>query len=68
MFGEVLGSSKTTDAGRRLIEAARPPLCGGVGVSDAIEADDYDGDVVCARLILQQANMSSLQAQLQPSL
>ena len=60
MRGEVLDCSKTTDAGGGLIEAARSPLREGVGVSDAIKADDYDGDVVCARLILQQASMSSL--------
>ena len=57
MLGEVLNCSKTTEPGRGLIEVARSPLCGGIRLSDAIEADDYDGDVVCARLILQQANM-----------
>ena len=64
MLGEVFDCSKTTDTGRGLIEAARSPLRGGIRFSDAIEADDYDGYVICARLILQQANMSSLQAQL----
>ena len=64
MLGEVLDCSKTTDAGRGLIEAARSPLREGIGVRDAIKADDYDGDVVCARLVLQQANLRSLPAQL----
>lgn len=63
MLSEVLDCSKdTTDTGRGLIEATRPPFRGGLGVSDAIEADYYDGDVICARLILQQANVSLLQA------
>ena len=62
MLGEVLYCSKTTHAGRGLIEAARSPLREGIRFSDAIEADDYDGDVVCARLILQQADLRSLRA------